>query len=328
MAFLLGDNNRNEIKKKDFFKKPIKQDEKPKKVIFKEKTLPPIKNEKTNKQKTECPTVFGYFGGKFSMSKKLVNWIPKHNQYIELFAGGLSMFFRKKKANWNLINDLNSDITNLYYVVSQPELYNDFKHQVYFLCNSRKFYEMSSKILKTPFVFPNVRRAVWYLYHVSTSFNKILDTGFAVNHNNWNTTILNSLQLSREKLNNTIIENKDYKDIVSAHKEKKDVFWFIDPPYVVADTKKYYKYNFDSMKDHKELKEQIDMIIKDNDKQKEKANIMVTYDNLPEIRALYDYPNSPYQLHNFKTTYSSNGKETTELIVTNYDLPNQPLELF
>ena len=52
-----------------------------------------------------CPIVIPYYGGKYELSKVLVPLIPPHKRYIEMFAGGLSMFFRKTKAKWNIVND-------------------------------------------------------------------------------------------------------------------------------------------------------------------------------------------------------------------------------
>ena len=42
----------------------------------------------------KCPVIITYFGGKFELSQYLVPMLHKHNRYIEMFAGGLSMFFR------------------------------------------------------------------------------------------------------------------------------------------------------------------------------------------------------------------------------------------
>ena len=53
----------------------------------------------------DCPIVLPYYGGKYEMSKKLIPLLPPHERYIEVFAGGLSMFFRKAKAKWNVLND-------------------------------------------------------------------------------------------------------------------------------------------------------------------------------------------------------------------------------
>ena len=41
------------------------------------------------------PVVIPYWGGKYKLSKVLIPMIPKHKHYIEVFAGGLSMFFHK-----------------------------------------------------------------------------------------------------------------------------------------------------------------------------------------------------------------------------------------
>ena len=61
-----------------------------------------------------CPVVMPYYGGKFTMSKRLVTMLPPHRRYFEVFAGGASMFFRKAKAEWNVLNDVDNDIVNLY----------------------------------------------------------------------------------------------------------------------------------------------------------------------------------------------------------------------
>ena len=53
----------------------------------------------------KCPVIIPYFGGKFELSQYLVPMLHKHNRYIEMFAGGLSMFFRKPRVDWNIVND-------------------------------------------------------------------------------------------------------------------------------------------------------------------------------------------------------------------------------
>ena len=52
-----------------------------------------------------CPVVIPYYGGKFTMSRQLVAMVPPHRRYFEPFFGGGSMFFRKKKAEWNVLNE-------------------------------------------------------------------------------------------------------------------------------------------------------------------------------------------------------------------------------
>ena len=273
-----------------------------------------------NQDKIDCPTAFGYFGGKFEMSKELVPKIPAHDNYIELFAGGLSMFFRKAKAKWNLVNDLNSDIANFYWVVSHPYLYEKFKHSVYYLINSRKIYNKIEDISLKELKFPDTFRAALYLFYLSTCFNKRIGTGFSDKPDNWKTDIIDVLELTREKLNGVLVENLDFSTIINRYKDKSNTFWYIDPPYIVADTEKYYKYNFTERK-HEHLQKLVDGIANSSN-----SNVMISYDNMPLIRELYS--KKPYVINEIKTTYSSNGQETTELIITNYKLPNKQEMLF
>ena len=76
----------------------------------------------------DCPIVIPYYGGKYELSKILVPLIPHHARYVEVFAGGLSMFFRKPKVKWNVLNDIDNNIINLYMCVIK-----DIDKLVYYL---------------------------------------------------------------------------------------------------------------------------------------------------------------------------------------------------
>jgi len=271
--------------------------------------------------KIECPTAFGYFGGKFEMSKVLVKKIPSHKNYIELFAGGLSMFFRKSKVEWNLVNDLNRDIANFYWVISHPYLYEQFKHTAFYIINSRILYDEIEDMSLKRFIIPNVYRAAMYLFYLSACFNKRIGTGFSDNPGNWKTDILDVLELSRKKLDNVIVENMDYVEVIRKYWNKNDTFWYIDPPYVVADKEQYYKYNFSESK-HVELRDLVDEIIK-----RSNSNIMISYDKLPIVNELYG-DSDKYYINEINTTYSSNSKKTTELYITNYKIELEQVGLF
>ena len=65
-----------------------------------------------NISKQEINSPFRYAGGKFYARKLIIEHIPKHNYYIEPFAGGASIFFAKKKAEKNWLNDIDNDLVN------------------------------------------------------------------------------------------------------------------------------------------------------------------------------------------------------------------------
>ena len=56
-------------------------------------------------------------GNKKKLAKKIQAYFPKHKIYIEPFFGAGGMFFNKPKAHRNIVNDLDSDVFNLFQVV-------------------------------------------------------------------------------------------------------------------------------------------------------------------------------------------------------------------
>jgi len=56
-------------------------------------------------------------GNKKKIARKIQSYFPKHKIYIEPFFGAGGMFFNKPKAKYNIVNDLDSDVFNLFQVV-------------------------------------------------------------------------------------------------------------------------------------------------------------------------------------------------------------------
>ena len=56
-------------------------------------------------------------GNKNNIAKEIQKHFPPHKIYIEPFFGAGGMFFNKPKAKYNIVNDLDSDVFNLFDVV-------------------------------------------------------------------------------------------------------------------------------------------------------------------------------------------------------------------
>ena len=56
-------------------------------------------------------------GNKQKLASEIQKHFPTHKTYIEPFFGAGGMFFNKPKAKYNIINDLDSDVFNLFQVV-------------------------------------------------------------------------------------------------------------------------------------------------------------------------------------------------------------------
>ena len=266
-----------------------------------------------------CPVIIPYIGGKYYFSRTLVPLIPKHDRYIEVFAGGLSVFFRKKSARKSIVNDVDKNLINLYICILQRD--EEFKEHIYWYPKSRDLHT----VIRDTFnkenqdtIIPNGKRAADYLYLIRNTFNKTLVNNTLSTDAYWNTDIWNDLMFSREKLNNTLIENLDFESLIKKHEPKEDDFWYLDPPYVVADKRKYYTFNF-TFEDHVRLKENIDIIHNNGGK------FMISYDDKEDIKDLY----KDYDIHSIPVKYSSNrGKDTkdklyNELVIVNYETVSQ-----
>ena len=260
----------------------------------------------------ECPIVIPYYGGKNTLSKELIHWIPPHERYFEVFAGGLSMFFRKKKAKWNVVNDKDNNIVNLYTCVLQK--YEELIEYLFWVPKSRKIFldyrdEIKSKV---EFKIPDPIQAAKYFYCVRYSFNKLVHTPFAMSKD-MNKDWKSELMYSRKFLGSTTIENLDFMELIDRYKPRKDDFWYLDPPYFIATEKKDYYMNNFSSDDHLRFKEAIDKI---NDGG---AKFMVSYDYRDEVYDLY----SKYNIQTIDMTYAgataeSRSKSRKECVIMNY----------
>lgn len=56
-------------------------------------------------------------GNKSKIAKEIIKYFPPHKIYIEPFFGAGGMFFNKPKAKYNIVNDIDSDVFNLFMVV-------------------------------------------------------------------------------------------------------------------------------------------------------------------------------------------------------------------
>ncbi|EOS95524.1 D12 class N6 adenine-specific DNA methyltransferase [Erwinia tracheiphila PSU-1] len=61
--------------------------------------------------------IFPWVGGKRKLAKHLLPMLPAHTCYVEPFCGGAALFFMKEASRAEVLNDINSDIVNLYRVI-------------------------------------------------------------------------------------------------------------------------------------------------------------------------------------------------------------------
>ena len=269
----------------------------------------------------DCPIVIPYYGGKYKLSKQFVPLIPPHHRYFEVFSGGLSMFFRKEKAKWNVLNDKDNNIVNLYNCIMY-----DLDKLVYYLDwlpKSRELFDgFRTEIKEKQHIeIPDPLRAAKYFYCIRHSFNKLIHTPMSM-VKDWNKNWMKEFEYSRKKIGGSTIENLDFGDLIDRYKPKENDFWYLDPPYFIATDKgDYYQHNFNA-EDHIRLKEKVDKIHNNGGK------FMVSYDHREEVFDLYkEYDVRTITLKYQGATDENRNKERKEYLIINYE-PSDQMGLF
>ena len=269
----------------------------------------------------DCPIVIPYYGGKYMLSKQFVPLIPPHHRYFEVFSGGLSMFFRKEKAEWNVLNDKDNNIVNLYNCIMY-----DLDKLVYYLDwlpKSRELFDgFRTEIKEKQHIeIPDPLRSAKYFYCIRHSFNKLIHTPMSM-VKDWNKNWMKEFEYSRKKIGGSTIENLDFGDLIDRYKPKENDFWYLDPPYFIATDKgDYYQHNFNA-EDHIRLKEKVDKIHNNGGK------FMVSYDHREEVFDLYkEYDVRTITLKYQGATDENRSKERKEYLIINYE-PSDQIGLF
>jgi DNA adenine methylase len=181
------------------------------------------------------------------MLKHILNLIPKHRIYVEVFGGSGKVLLNKPVSEIEVWNDYDSRIANLFHVVVFK--FNEFYEKVSGLVYSRKLYEKYSKELKecNKVELGDIDVAVKTYYVLCSMFGggkAVLGrAGFKFSKETnvakryWRR--LEELERIRERLSGVVIECDDFEKVMKRW-DGEDVFYYIDPPYYVERAEEYY----------------------------------------------------------------------------------------
>lgn len=276
----------------------------------------------------EINSPFRYAGGKFYARKLILEHIPEHSYYIEPFAGGASIFFAKSKASRNWLNDIDEDLINCLIIIRDyPEkLIDRLKNEK--ATKERHAYYKNKYKPKT-----KLDRAVRWFYINRTSYSGIMNMQncfwgygdkYSMRPENWPRNIIRTSQ----KLQDVKLTSFDFDEVIK--KAEKDAFLFIDPPYFNADQDKFYTHAF-KKEDHFRLCKLLKKV-------SNKVKFLITYDNSPEVRELYNWAHNLHEKEWNYTLYRTDDQKNgtkrkgsrykgKELFIVNYDSKKQQ-ELF
>lgn len=245
-----------------------------------------------------------YIGGKSKLSETIINMIPKHDGYCEVFAGAGWVFFRKGPSKFETINDLDGDLI-CFYRVLQNHL-EEFLKQFKWLLSSRELFE-DWKRQQEAGGLTDIQRAARYYYLQRHSFSgRVKNRTFGPGP--LKRPRINLLRIEEElsevhlRLARVNIENLPYQRFLKLY-DRPNVFYYLDPPYYKAP---YYNYNME-LKDYQEMTEILAGL---------KGKFILSINDHPEMREVF----KAFKMRQVSLNYTVNknkGKVGKELLIYN-----------
>lgn len=175
-----------------------------------------------------------YYGGKTSIIQHLLEMVPVHDVYTEVFFGGGSLFWAKQPVKNETINDINDIVINFYKVLKTN--FRALKKLVDQTCYSKTLHRLANDMINKH-CYSDVERAWGFWMRANFSFATKLDGG--LRYSNDQTTLHPTImankkaeftQLLQRRIENAYIECDDYRTILKS-RNVKSAFHALDPPY-------------------------------------------------------------------------------------------------
>ncbi len=253
-----------------------------------------------------------WVGGKKALRELIVSLFPVYyERYIEVFGGGGWVLFHKPPGNdFEVYNDFNGLLTNLYRCVREEP--DELMEALHFVLNSREDFNIVKNALSRDSPEEDVIRASYFYQLIRYSYASGLTSFGSQPHDIW--TNFPIIEQAHRRLSKVVIENKDFEKLIRQY-DRPISFFYADPPYF--QTEKYYKNVGEGgfkEEDHIRLRDTLMGI---------EGKFLLSYNACPFIRDLYDAPNiqieSYTRINNIKQRYD-NGAQFAEILIANYDM--------
>lgn len=254
---------------------------------------------------------FPWQGGKSKVALRLAELMPVHSCYVEVFAGAANLLFVKTRSETEVLNDINSELVNLFRVVRcHPR---EFMKELLFSVHSRIDFE-DYKIQPG---LTDIQKAARSWFIMKTAFGGKGGTshsafGYGTTGTaHFRRTAFASVRRCHKRLDGVYVENLDFADCIRRYDRSHTVF-YCDPPYLYSAD---YKAPF-TLDDHKRLAACLKLI---------KGKFLLSINNHSVIRSLYEgFPVLKLKVqYTISRDKSPEAQNRTELLIANYPLPRK-----
>jgi DNA adenine methylase len=245
-----------------------------------------------------------YIGGKRAIAIKIIAVFPKHNVYVEPFAGGAQVFFRKEPSKVEVLNDLDGEMVNFFRVCQQH--YEELLRYLRFMLVSRKWHELLKAT--DPAMLTDIQRAARHLYLLKNSYAGLIRSL------NYKCHVAQPPGLNPERLPAIIaethkrlarvqIENLPYEKILKRFDGPETLF-YLDPPYFGL---KLYRHNLTTA-DFETMAERLAGL---------RAKFVLSLNDTPEVRRIFKRFKFR-EIELFYTAQKKAGRRYKEVLITNF----------
>ena len=194
-------------------------------------------------------TPITYYGGKQKLASTIIPLIPKHDIYIEPFAGGGAIFFLKEPSKSEIINDLDSMIAIFYRVLKDN--YQELKKKINATIYDRATHKFAMCVRSLPHWFTDLQIAWAFFTLTGLGFSGTLDSFGCYTQGRKARTFQNKKQSFScdlaKRLEGVQVECTDALALIS-RRDTEASFFYCDPPYISTIQGHYKGYTLEMYK--------------------------------------------------------------------------------
>lgn len=200
---------------------------------------------------------FPYFGGKQLMAPTLLDLMPPHDVYVEVFGGSGALLFAKRPSKLEVYNDLDSGLVNFFRILRSHAQSTVLKRSLRFTPYGREEWEMCRATWR--YETEPIEKARRWFVALNQSFSKTptsqgwsyckQPSGHAVSKFRG---YVAQIEECAERMQLVQVEQIDALDLIRRY-DAPNVLFYVDPPYL-PETRKGHGYHHElSAEDHEAL---------------------------------------------------------------------------
>ena len=228
---------------------------------------------------------FPRIGGKTKLADTIIKMLPKCSTFIEVFAGGGSVFFaRPEKSDIEVLNDLDLSVYRAYKALQNKDVNNLFPRSM--------TYDEFQNLKKKSDDISTLALFAYSFYGKAQRFMKKKET-----------TAFYKKDFSpyKERLKGVIIEHNTFQECIRKYDSPTTCF-YLDPPYEGSK-------DYSNEVDPKDVYDSLHDI---------KGKFILSYNDSPVIRNLFKKYHTKKVTTKYGRTPNIERREVPELIITNY----------